>query len=440
MNDIFISYAREDRPRAELLAHIFEQQKWTVWWDKVIPPGGKYADVIGAELGSAKAVIVLWSAASVASDWVKDEAQEGINRKNLVPALISKVSPPYGFRQVQTADLSEWDGSASDPELQSLLRSVGGLISKPVADVVYSKRDNDSGKRFSPIVFVVAGVLVLLLGFAAFKFFGGGAANNQNQLGNLNQPNSNGRAGDLTPCDSDSRHKAAGLTGTGLTMIDPGGNQAAAVLQFNEAISECSSYADAYFWRGQSFVALQQNERAVTDFKKFLELTSDTVSRQQAEKFIADLESPRPTPAPTAEPANTNTNTTVNVNTNTNTNTNRPGSPSPTPIPDKRVQPQVTEIFDADKSKRIGATTRLIIEKKHDTDAVKQSVNLALQRPENKSGVINTLVFLENVDPAVLKQNRAEIEKLLKVSEANGGQTAAHVAKVQALLKSDKVN
>jgi hypothetical protein len=436
MSDIFISYAREDRNKAELLAHIFEQQKWTVWWDKVIPPGGKYADVIGAELGSAKAVIVLWSAASVASDWVKDEAQEGINRKNLVPALISKVSPPYGFRQVQTADLSEWDGSPSDPELQSLLRSVAGLISKPISEIIPSNRDNGSGKRLSPILFVVAGVLVLLLGFAAFKFFGGGPANNQNQFGNFNQPNTNARTGDLTPCDSDSRHKAAGLTGTGLTMIDPGGNQAAAVLQFNEAITECSSYADAYFWRGQSFVALQQNEKAVTDFKKFLELTSDADSRQQAEKFIADLEGPRPTPVPTAVPANTNTNTNTAVNVNTNFNTNTKGPSSPTPTPAKRVQPQVTEIFDADKSKRIGATTRLIIEKKHDTDAVKQSVNLALQHPENKSGVINTLVFLENVDPVVLKQNRAEIEKLLKVSQANGGQTAAHVAKVQALLNN----
>ena len=108
MSDIFISYAREDRDKAELLARAFEQQKWVVWWDKVIPPGRKYADVIGQELASAKAVIVLWSAASVSSDWVKDEAQEGANRAILVPALVENVSPPYGFRQLQTADLSDW--------------------------------------------------------------------------------------------------------------------------------------------------------------------------------------------------------------------------------------------------------------------------------------------------------------------------------------------
>src|SRR6185295_14089857 len=145
MSDIFISYAREDRDKAEKLARVFEQQKWDVWWDKVIPPGEKFADVIGAQLAAAKAVIVLWSSVSVASDWVKDEAQEGGSRRILVPVLMDKVSPPYGFRQVQTADLSEWDGSADDPELQRVLRSVGALISKPVANPVVP--DDHGGSR-----------------------------------------------------------------------------------------------------------------------------------------------------------------------------------------------------------------------------------------------------------------------------------------------------
>src|SRR5882762_1098193 len=147
MSDIFISYAREDRDQAERLAHVFAQQSWSIWWDKVIPPGMKYGDVIGAELASAKAVIVLWSRASVASDWVKDEAQEGTNRRILVPALIDNVSPPYGFRQVQTADLSDWDGSSSHAELQRLLRGVAALIDQPVSDVVPATDSSVSSKR-----------------------------------------------------------------------------------------------------------------------------------------------------------------------------------------------------------------------------------------------------------------------------------------------------
>jgi hypothetical protein len=243
MSDIFISYAREDRSKAELLGRVFEQQNWSVWWDKVIPPGGKYADVIGAELTSAKAVIVLWSAASVASDWVKDEAQEGINRKILVPALIDKVSPPYGFRQVQTADLSEWDGSPSDPELQSVVRSVSTFINKPVSDVVVSGEgidvNNSKRRRLGPYIFAAAGFLILILGFAGYKIYRHTTPDDQ-QKGDGRQGVDNGQVGNngrlngpASPCDSDSRHQAADLTGKGLIMIDPGGNQAAAVLQFN---------------------------------------------------------------------------------------------------------------------------------------------------------------------------------------------------------------
>ena len=268
MSDIFISYAREDREKAELLAGVFAQQNWSVWWDKVISPGKKYAEVIGAELASAKAVVVLWSRVSVVSDWVKDEAQEGANRNILVPALVDKVDPPYGFRQVQTADLSDWDGSSGHAELQSLVRGVGSLISKPISDAAFSTDRTSSNKRWL-FPYILAGFLVLLLGYATARlFFDGGSKSNQNR--------------DSKPCSDDSRHKAAELTGKGLMMIDPGGSQAAAILQFNEALSECSGYTDAYFWRGQSFVALQQNEKALADFKRILELSADAGMRQKA--------------------------------------------------------------------------------------------------------------------------------------------------------------
>jgi len=36
MSDIFISYARADKEKAELLANA--QKGWSVWWDREIPP------------------------------------------------------------------------------------------------------------------------------------------------------------------------------------------------------------------------------------------------------------------------------------------------------------------------------------------------------------------------------------------------------------------
>ncbi len=415
MSDVFISYAREDRDQAERLARVFGRQNWSVWWDKVIPPGRKYSDVIGEELACAKAVIVLWSRNSIASDWVKDEAQEGANRRVLVPAIIDTVSPPVGFRQVQTADLSTWDGSSTSAELESLVRSVGALISKPVSDSEFTS----PAPIKRPIALYVSLVVLLLLagGYFAFRTY----RTRQNRAGG-NAPTPAPTVSAATNCDAGSRQKAAELTGKGMLMIDPGGNQAAAVLQFNEAILECPRYADAYFLRGQSFVALRQNERAIADFRKFLELGADADEEKKAREFVASLSAPSSTPTPSRTPDNVNT-----VGTNSNTH-------GPVNITGER--PPVQEMFGGDKSARISATTRMILERKQDSSAVQESVRSALSSIDNKSGVINTLVYLENVDPKILKQNQAEIRKLLEAAKRNGPQTIDHINKVQKLLAS----
>jgi hypothetical protein len=61
MNDIFISYASDDRAIAKSLAEALGKQDWTVWWDRQIPPGRSYDDVIEDALNTARCVIVLWS-------------------------------------------------------------------------------------------------------------------------------------------------------------------------------------------------------------------------------------------------------------------------------------------------------------------------------------------------------------------------------------------
>jgi TIR domain len=72
MADIFISYAREDQSRAKALAEILTKRGWTIWWDRNIPTGKRFHKVIETELAQAKCVMVLWSAASVESDFVRD--------------------------------------------------------------------------------------------------------------------------------------------------------------------------------------------------------------------------------------------------------------------------------------------------------------------------------------------------------------------------------
>ena len=124
MSDIFISYASADREKAKALAAALESHGWSVWWDRIIPPGRQFDEVIEEALDSARCVVVLWSKSSVTSSWVKTEAADAMRRKILVPALIEDVKLPLEFRRLQAADLSRWNGDPSHPDLDTLLNSL----------------------------------------------------------------------------------------------------------------------------------------------------------------------------------------------------------------------------------------------------------------------------------------------------------------------------
>jgi len=114
MADIFISYAREDRNWVRGLAQDLEAEGYSVWWDPNLLPGSRYRETIEKELDQAFASIVVWSSDSIQSDFVRDEAEEARVLNRLVPVLKDAVQPPHGFRQIQTADLSDWRAGRRD--------------------------------------------------------------------------------------------------------------------------------------------------------------------------------------------------------------------------------------------------------------------------------------------------------------------------------------
>ena len=127
--DIFISYASVDRPIAQALAAALSKEGWSVWWDRTIPPGKSFDEVIEAALAAAKCVVVLWSKTSVTSDWVKVEAADAARRRILIPAIIGieEVTIPLEFRRLQAADLAGWQGSSQHPGFQSLIGSIADI-------------------------------------------------------------------------------------------------------------------------------------------------------------------------------------------------------------------------------------------------------------------------------------------------------------------------
>jgi hypothetical protein len=163
MSDIFISYARADREKAELLANAFFQKGWSVWWDREIPPGRSFDEVIENALSSARCVIVLWSKDSVSSRWVKTEAAEGAARGILVPALIENVRIPLEFKRIEAADLSDWRGDATHAEFNQLLRTVAGLLGGSPAQQI-NRISTSAGLRFGGGWKIVPAILAMTVG------------------------------------------------------------------------------------------------------------------------------------------------------------------------------------------------------------------------------------------------------------------------------------
>jgi hypothetical protein len=128
MADIFISYAREDRPAASALADALERCGWPVFWDREIAAGQRFDQVLTAELQAARCVIVLWSEAGVASHWVAEEAGAALERNRLVPARLQDVAPPLGFTRIHAADLIGWTGGDDHPGFRQLLQDLERVL------------------------------------------------------------------------------------------------------------------------------------------------------------------------------------------------------------------------------------------------------------------------------------------------------------------------
>jgi hypothetical protein len=128
VSDIFISYASVDRPRVKPLVDALQGRGWSVWWDRKIPPGKTWAQVLETALSDARCVIVLWSRDSIQSEWVMIEADEAKCRGVLIPVLIDHVTIPLPFRRIQAANLVGWDGALPHAEFEELAAAVAELV------------------------------------------------------------------------------------------------------------------------------------------------------------------------------------------------------------------------------------------------------------------------------------------------------------------------
>lgn len=128
--DIFISYSRKDRERVNFIAKGLEAEGYSVWWDRELRAGEEFDNVIDKHIKQSKAIVVVWSETSINSNWVKEEAEDGVGENKLVPVLVDEVTIPRGFRRIQAAELQDASANPTQsknwPDFLASIRSLAG--------------------------------------------------------------------------------------------------------------------------------------------------------------------------------------------------------------------------------------------------------------------------------------------------------------------------
>lgn len=152
MADLFISYAREDRPRCTRIRDALAEFKLDVWVDAGIAAGDSFDRKIEKEIDQAAGVMVLWSETSAQSNWVRNEARTGAERDALVAVKLDECTLPLEFRSIHTDLLPEGGENEAHPVWLNLLARIGELTGRPglpdYARLRHENADVEAWKRW----------------------------------------------------------------------------------------------------------------------------------------------------------------------------------------------------------------------------------------------------------------------------------------------------
>ncbi len=108
----FVAYAREDAGEAAAVVAALRGRGIAVRWDRDLLGGQHFRQQLGEMIAEAAAVLVLWSAHSVGSDFVIDEAEAGKRVGKLVTCHLGDLGGreiPFGFRQLHCVESLDTD-------------------------------------------------------------------------------------------------------------------------------------------------------------------------------------------------------------------------------------------------------------------------------------------------------------------------------------------
>ncbi len=141
MVDVFISYPRRERERAERIKAKLETLKLDIFFDiEGIDGGAVFPRVISNALDASKAIVCCWSPLYFTRPWCVMEAREGLAREGqsarILPICLERfdrTAPDVEFRSLNYFDLTNWSGEDEHEDWNRTLLTLGKLVGRDLA-------------------------------------------------------------------------------------------------------------------------------------------------------------------------------------------------------------------------------------------------------------------------------------------------------------------
>lgn len=141
MVDVFISYPRLERDRAERIKGKLEALKLDIFFDiEGIDGGAVFPRVISNALDASKAIVCCWSPLYFNRPWCVMEAREGLSRDSqsarILPVCLERferTAPDVEFRSLNYFDLTNWSGEDEHEDWNRTLLTLGKLVGRELA-------------------------------------------------------------------------------------------------------------------------------------------------------------------------------------------------------------------------------------------------------------------------------------------------------------------
>jgi hypothetical protein len=129
MAGVFLSYARFDSELGERIVAGLRSLDVECWWDRDMP-GVDWPREIERQIESMSALVVIWTAASKDSKYVRAEAIPAFDREKLVNIMFGVKEPPLPFNLYNGFQLDGWTGRESHDGWTRLVRTLEAKLVK----------------------------------------------------------------------------------------------------------------------------------------------------------------------------------------------------------------------------------------------------------------------------------------------------------------------